>query len=331
MFARDVDDLMTTIEATRPSAVVLDREYGDADEVLRRLAMLPTRDQTLVILVFRDALQEPPSGAHVLVLEPALRQALALADSPISIEDRRPLALDRLLTVSVLSGALDAALAAAADEVAAGFGVDRCLIAVRGDSTGGVAVGAHTWDSLTWSQTAERCRAASAAGATLIALAPSRGAPCESYLAVPLADAARQPRLPRARDVEATDLPARGPDRAAGGGVAARRRARLALGTRAHGRRSRSHGQRPVPRSDARDLEPPGRHPPHVGAGVRGRPVEAAALRRGGATWSTSRASTRGTASTPAIACCAGSPRRCARRCAPRTSSAGGRATRWPS
>ena len=186
MFARDVDDLMTTIEATRPSAVVLDREYGDADEVLRRLAMLPTRDQTLVILVFRDALQEPPAGAHVLVLEPALRQSLALADSPISVEDRRPLALDRLLTVSVLSGALDAALAAAADEVAAGFGVDRCLIAVRGDSTGGVAVGAHTWDSLTWSQTAERCRAASASAATLIALAPSRGAPCESYLAVPL-------------------------------------------------------------------------------------------------------------------------------------------------
>ncbi|HWU89552.1 MAG TPA: diguanylate cyclase, partial [Kofleriaceae bacterium] len=186
MFARDVDDLMTTIEATRPSAVILDREYGDADEVLRRLALLPIRDQTLVILVFRDALQEPPSGAHVLVLEPALRQALALADNPLSLEDRRPVALDRLLTVSVLSGALDASLAAAADEVAAGFGVDRCLIAVRGDSTGGVAVGAHTWDSLTWSQTAERCRAASAAGATLIALAPSRGAPCESYLAVPL-------------------------------------------------------------------------------------------------------------------------------------------------
>ncbi|HWO25001.1 MAG TPA: diguanylate cyclase, partial [Kofleriaceae bacterium] len=186
MFARDVDDLMTTIEATNPSAVVLDREYGDADEVLRRMATLPVRDQTLIVLVFRDALQEPPAGAHVLVLEPALRQALAMVDRPVAIDDRRPIGLDRLLTVSVLSGVLDEALAKAADELAAGFGVDRCLIAVRGDSTGGVGVGAHTWDSLTWSQTAERCRAAATSAATLIALAPSKGAPCESYLAVPL-------------------------------------------------------------------------------------------------------------------------------------------------
>jgi diguanylate cyclase (GGDEF)-like protein len=186
MFARDVDDLMTTIEATNPSAVVLDREYGDADEVLLRLAGMPVRDQTLIVLVFRDALQEPPAGAHVLVLEPALRQALAMVDRPASIDDRRPIGLDRMLTVSVLSGMLDEALAKAADELAAGFGVDRCLIAVRGDSTGGVGVGAHTWDSLTWSQTAERCRAAATSGATLIALAPSKGAPCESYLAVPL-------------------------------------------------------------------------------------------------------------------------------------------------
>ena len=186
MFARDVDDLMTTIEATNPSAVVLDREYGDADEVLRRLAGMPARDQTLIVLVFRDALQEPPAGAHVLVLEPALRQALALADRSMAIDDRRPVALDRLLMVSVLSGVLDEALAKAADEVAAGFGVDRCLISVRGDSTGGVGVGAHTWDSLTWSQTAERCRAAATSAATLIGLGPSKGAPCESYLAVPL-------------------------------------------------------------------------------------------------------------------------------------------------
>jgi serine/threonine-protein kinase len=186
MFARDVDDLMTTIEATSPSAVVLDREYGDADEVLRRLAALPARHQMLIVLVFRDALQEPPAGAHVLVLEPALRQALGLVDRPAAIDHRAPIGLDRLLTVSVLSGVLDEALAKAADEVAAGFGVDRCLIAVRGDSTGGVGVGAHTWDSLTWSQTAERCRAAATSASTLIALAPNKGAPCESYLAVPL-------------------------------------------------------------------------------------------------------------------------------------------------
>ncbi|MGN6104989.1 MAG: GAF domain-containing protein, partial [Kofleriaceae bacterium] len=186
MLARDVDDLMATIAATRPAAVVLDREYGDADEVLGRLAGMSLRDETLVILVFRDALEQPPAGAHVLVLEPALRQALALAERFVSLQDRRPIALDKLLTVSVLSGQLDDALAAAADEVAAGFGAERCVIAVRGDSTGGAAVGAHTWDSLTWSQTAERCRAAATAGATLIAPSPNKGAPCESYLAVPL-------------------------------------------------------------------------------------------------------------------------------------------------
>jgi diguanylate cyclase (GGDEF)-like protein len=184
--ARDVADLLATIEAMRPSAVVLDREYGDADDVLRALARSPSRDQLLVLLVVRDALAEPPAGAHVIVLEPALRQALALADRVAPLEERRPIALDRLLTVSVLSGPLDAALATAADEVAGGFGVDRCLIAVRGDSTGGVAVGAHTWDSLTWSQTAERCRAASTGAATLVATAATRVGACESYLAVPL-------------------------------------------------------------------------------------------------------------------------------------------------
>ena len=62
----------------------------------------------------------------------------------------------------MLSGPLDEALEAAAEQVAIGFGVDRCVISVRGDSTGGAAVGAHTWDSLTWNQTADYCRIAAA-------------------------------------------------------------------------------------------------------------------------------------------------------------------------
>lgn len=199
MIARDVDDLLAQIAATRPVAVVLDREHGDAELVLRRIAALPIRDQTLLVVVVRDALAEPPAGAHVVVLASVLRQALTLADRSHAIVDRRPIALDRLLTVSVLSGPLDGALEAVADEVAAGFGAERCLVAVRGDSTGGAAVGAHTWSSASWSQAADRCRAAAVAGATVIAPAakdpasdddgdlgnPAEGS-CESYLAVPL-------------------------------------------------------------------------------------------------------------------------------------------------
>ncbi len=266
---------MTTIEATNPSAVVLDREYGDADEVLRRLAVMPTRDQTLVLLVFRDTMQEPPAGAHVLVLEPALRQALALADRPVSIlDDRRPIGLDRLLTVSVLSGVLDEALAKAADEVAAGFGVDRCLISVRGDSTGGVGVGAHTWDSLTWSQTAERCRAAAISASTLIALAASKGAPCESYLAVPLQTPLGGHGFLGPRRVARGKIFPR-QDRLALQAVASRLGAEL--GWRSVHERTAADLERsinrPEPRSDARDLEPPGGDPARGDVGLGREPA----------------------------------------------------------
>jgi len=186
LVARDTEELLATITASHPRAVIIDREYGEADDVLRRLADLPDRDKTTVFLVIRDTSEEPPPGAHVLVLEPVLRHALVLADHAIAVQDRRPLALDRLLTISVLSGALDDALETAAAQVAVGFGVDRCVISVRGDSTGGAAVGAHTWDSLTWNQTADYCRIATTSGATLIAPSPNKGASCESFLSVPL-------------------------------------------------------------------------------------------------------------------------------------------------
>jgi diguanylate cyclase (GGDEF)-like protein len=186
LVARDTDELLATISASRPRAVVIDREYGEADDVLRRLRELPDRNPATVFLVIRDINREPPSGAHVLVLEPALRHALVLADRTIAVHDRRALALDRLLTLSLLSGPLDVALETCANQVAVGFGVDRCVISVRGDPTGSTAVGAHTWDSLTWNQTADYCRVAAAGGATLIAPSPTKGATCESYLAVPL-------------------------------------------------------------------------------------------------------------------------------------------------
>src|SRR4051812_21283852 len=186
LVARDADELVATISASHPRAIVIDREDGEADDVLRRLGELPGRDDTTVFLVIRDTAVEPPPGAHVVVLEPALRHALGLTDRSIAVQDRRALALDRLLTISVLSGTLDEALEAAASQVAQGFGVDRCVISVRGDSTGGAAVGSHTWDSLTWNQTADYCRIATTTGATLIAPSPNKGASCESYLAVPL-------------------------------------------------------------------------------------------------------------------------------------------------
>ena len=189
LVARDADELVATITASRPRAIITDREYGEADDVLRRLtdlAELRERDDTTVFQVIRDTTAEPLPGADVIVVEPALRHALALADRTLVVQERRPLALDRLLTISVLSAPLDDALETAAAQLSVGFGVDRCVISVRGDSTGGAAVGDHTWDSISWSQTADFCRIATSTGATVIAPAPTKGGAYESYLAVPL-------------------------------------------------------------------------------------------------------------------------------------------------
>src|SRR5437868_11657222 len=37
LMARDADELVTTIAASQPRTVIIDREYGEADDVLRRL------------------------------------------------------------------------------------------------------------------------------------------------------------------------------------------------------------------------------------------------------------------------------------------------------
>src|SRR5215510_14034711 len=189
LMARDADELVATITASRPRAIITDREYGEADDVLRRLtdlSELRERDDTTVFQVIRDTTAEPLPGADVIVVEPALRHALTLADRTLAVQERRPIALDRLLTLSVLSGPLDDALETAAAQLSVGFGVDRCVISVRGDSTGGAAVGDHTWDSLSWNQTADYCRIATSTGASVIAPAPTKGGAYESYLAVPL-------------------------------------------------------------------------------------------------------------------------------------------------
>src|SRR5262252_7602235 len=57
LVARDADELVATIAASRPDAIIIDREYGEADDVLRRLDDLPglrDRDATMVFQVIRD-------------------------------------------------------------------------------------------------------------------------------------------------------------------------------------------------------------------------------------------------------------------------------------
>jgi diguanylate cyclase (GGDEF)-like protein len=165
-------------EAKSARYAVIDRLHPEAEAALSRVSA------PLVVLVLGDA-GEPPPGADVVVLRPALRNVMALLDAATPREER-PLALERLLAVSMLGRPQDQALESAAEQLAAGFGVDRCVISVRGDSTGGAAGGAHTWGQLAWEQTAELCRMAAASRATVIAPSVTEGEPCESYLAVPL-------------------------------------------------------------------------------------------------------------------------------------------------
>ncbi|HSR95466.1 MAG TPA: diguanylate cyclase [Kofleriaceae bacterium] len=187
--AQGADELLPAADTAR--AIIVDRvacapEHPGPDDILRQLAEAPERAAKLV-LVIRSTAEDPPSGADVLVVEPALGALLA-ALAPSATPAPHPLALDRLVAISVLSGSLDEALEAAAAEVAASFGVDRCVITVRGDATGGTAGGSvlDGGGSPSWNQTSDLCRVAAAAGATLVAPSPLHAARTESYIAVPL-------------------------------------------------------------------------------------------------------------------------------------------------
>ena len=183
-YAGSADEVIDLL-AARPRAILLDADHPETAAVLRRLADLATGaldEGTHVIVVTRDTTKEAPAGAHIVVAQASLHRVLATG-----LARHAPaVSFDRMLTLSVLDGQLDQALERAADEVTACFGVDRCVISIRGDSAGSAASGAHTWDSLAWNRTAERCRAASTACSTLIAPAFGDGASCASYLAVPL-------------------------------------------------------------------------------------------------------------------------------------------------
>src|SRR5262245_13746095 len=100
LVARDPDELVATIAASHPRAVIIERQYGEADDVLRRLTDvvdLRGRDDTTLFQVIRDTTQEPTPGADVIVVEPALRHALALTGHALG--ERRPLALESLLSI----------------------------------------------------------------------------------------------------------------------------------------------------------------------------------------------------------------------------------------
>jgi len=184
--ARDADELLGVIRARRPSAVVIDQRHAAASETLRQIDGLSQRERPLTIVVV-DQPREATPNARVVVQRAAVEHALVFLDRAVTIDIHRPVAIDRILGVSILDGPLDQALEAAAERISAAFGVDRCVISVRGDSIGGAASGAQTWDSLAWSRTSDHCRAAALAGTTYLAAAPEGEAGCESYLAVPLA------------------------------------------------------------------------------------------------------------------------------------------------
>ncbi|MDX2088175.1 MAG: diguanylate cyclase [Kofleriaceae bacterium] len=180
---KTLDEMIAAITRVRPKTIVIDRE---ADAALAAVAKLPNREHLSVLLVARDPLGTLATGADAVVVEHALADALRAGTKGGRALDQ-PLALDNILGVSLLTGSLDQALEDTANLLATGFGVSRCLISVRGDSTGGAASGSQTWSSLVWSHTAERCLASLQSGATLIA--PQLDDPsgtAESYLAVAL-------------------------------------------------------------------------------------------------------------------------------------------------
>jgi diguanylate cyclase (GGDEF)-like protein len=190
---RTVVELMSAVAGEVPRAIVIDSQLGPlAGEAVTALGGHP-----LLVMLDRTGEGVEAAGADVVATADALGAALTL--------ERRGSSIDTagLLGVSVLQGALDAALTTAAEQIAAGLWVDRCLISVRGDSAGG-GIGEQTWTSIEWVEVTTRCRAAAGAGTTFVApLADHRPL---SYLAVRLDTApeegggfigliAEQPRL----------------------------------------------------------------------------------------------------------------------------------------
>jgi diguanylate cyclase (GGDEF)-like protein len=157
--------------------VIIDHSHPECAAALARLSASPAR----VVLVARDLTDLPP-GADVVLTSSSLPHVLATIDSTARHVDPT----EQVLSASVLSGPLEEAVRLVSEEIARAFGVERCVISMRGDSTGAGDEGDHTWDSLAWSRTASCCQTAAACGATLVLPSEADGSVFESYLAVPL-------------------------------------------------------------------------------------------------------------------------------------------------
>ncbi len=176
-----------------------------ADELQRAFAAAPPALLAVDAAIARDPaaavdrVRDWAAAAHVPVVlvdkldpaaEPAacdavLRHLLAIELAPGG--DRLPGA-ERAVGASILEGALDHVLVAAAEDVAAGFGVDRCLISLHGalPTTSNVE---RTLTAIESVHDSACCRAAALAGVTLVATmaAASGGGPAgASYAAAPL-------------------------------------------------------------------------------------------------------------------------------------------------
>ncbi len=166
----DAGQLAAVIQECRPCAVIIDREHIDADTALQQLGNLRGLS---TILLMRDTGEEAPTGAQIVVFEASLLPALELAVRIEGAEDHRATRLEHLVTVSVLTGPLPAALEMAAHHIAFAFDVPSCVISTRGVAAAGET---HV----------ERCRMAVTSGSTLMAMSERDVLQCGSYVAVPL-------------------------------------------------------------------------------------------------------------------------------------------------
>ena len=179
------DDLRRRFATSRPALVAVDAGIGRdpvaAVEQVRAWAEAASIPLVLIDSVRALGCTAPDEAAF----DAALRHLLAIAggDQPSPLA-----AADRMMGVSILEGALDHVLVAAAEEVAAGFGVDRCLISVHGTPTTASTCD-RTLTELEWVEHGARCRTAAGVGVTVVApMTASDGAPasCASYFAAPL-------------------------------------------------------------------------------------------------------------------------------------------------
>lgn len=161
-----VDELVTIIETAQPCAVIFDHDDPRSPAALHEVTPRMAASPAPCIVVVRDSFDHVPRGADVVADATVIADVLRAVGRPTAEPAR---ALDSLLGVSLLGGPLEQALQRAELEIAKGFGVLECVIAI--DDSPDV--------------TFERCRAALACEA--IVIAPT-GDSFASYIGVPFDD-----------------------------------------------------------------------------------------------------------------------------------------------